>query len=81
MPHKCPDFVTFALGSFASVFGMLARWYENSLFGKRFSFWVFARGCSCQSISQTWCDDDEIFLDDHDILNNVDFCGIGAVAG
>lgn len=24
------------------MFGMLARWYENSLFGKAFNFWVFA---------------------------------------
>ena len=42
MPHKCPDFVTFCLGAFASVFGMLARWFENKMFGKSFNFFVFA---------------------------------------
>ena len=41
MPHKCPDFVTFCLGAFVSVFGMLARWYEQKMFGKAFSFWMF----------------------------------------
>lgn len=42
MPHKCPDFVTLCLGAFASAFGMLARWYENHLFGTPFRFWSFA---------------------------------------
>lgn len=42
MPHKCPDLLTFALGSFAAVFGALTRWYENRMFGKSFNFFVFA---------------------------------------
>lgn len=42
MPHKCPDFITICLGAFASGFGMLARWYEQRLFGQQFNFWSFA---------------------------------------
>ena len=42
MPHKYPDLITFLLGGGASIFGGLARWYENRMFGKRFNFVVFA---------------------------------------
>ena len=41
MPHKTPDFITVILGGAISAFGMLARWYENDLFGKPFNFIVF----------------------------------------
>ena len=42
MPHKTPDFITVVLGFSISIFGGLARWYENGLFGKKFEFAVFA---------------------------------------
>ena len=51
MPHKCPDFITFCLGAFASVFGMLARWYENHLFGTPFRFWLFAFDLAMSAIA------------------------------
>ena len=51
MPHKCPDFVTICLGCFASTFGMLARWYENKLFGKAFNFWIFAFDLAMSAIA------------------------------
>ena len=41
MPHKTPDFITVVLGFSISIFGGLARWYENGLFGKKFEFGVF----------------------------------------
>lgn len=41
MPHSVPDFVTIAIGGAISIFGAVARWYENHLFGKQFNAIVF----------------------------------------
>lgn len=41
MPHKTPDFITAVLGASISIFGGLARWYENNLFGETFKPLIF----------------------------------------
>lgn len=39
--HRSPDFFTAVVGGCASLFGGVARWYADNLFGAKFSLWLF----------------------------------------